>query len=73
VALVVVIEELNDEIGDKVEIYHVDVDHTSLANRFNVTSIPCVLAFKDGEVIGTLVGVVSIEKYYEMVGMKNEK
>lgn len=41
----------------KVEIVKVNVDeHVDLAKRFNVRSIPTVIAFKEGKNLGTMVG-----------------
>ena len=49
-------EELNDEIKD-VEFVKVNVDNNpQQAARYRVASIPTLLAFKNGTVVGQLVG-----------------
>ncbi|HSL85494.1 MAG TPA: thioredoxin [Bacteroidales bacterium] len=49
-------EELNDEIED-VEFVKVNVDNNpQQAARYRVASIPTLLAFKNGTVVGQLVG-----------------
>lgn|SRR5690554_5642872 len=52
-----VLEELDQEIGDKVKIAKLDVDdNQETAAQFGVMSIPTLLLFKDGEVVDKLVG-----------------
>ncbi|WP_311408022.1 thioredoxin [Liquorilactobacillus uvarum] len=52
-----VIEQLDEEIGDKVSFSKVDVDqNTDVASKFGIMSIPTLLIKKDGEVVDTLVG-----------------
>lgn len=49
-------EELNDEIND-VEFVKLNVDENpQQAARYRVASIPTLLAFKNGSVVGQLVG-----------------
>ncbi|GAJ25997.1 thioredoxin [Liquorilactobacillus sucicola DSM 21376 = JCM 15457] len=52
-----VIEQLDEELGDKVSFSKVDVDqNTAVASKFGIMSIPTLLIKKDGEVVDTLVG-----------------
>ncbi|KRM95770.1 thioredoxin [Liquorilactobacillus aquaticus DSM 21051] len=52
-----VIEQLDEEIGDKVSFSKVDVDqNTEVASKFGIMSIPTLLIKKDGAVVDTLVG-----------------
>jgi len=52
-----VLEELDSEIGDKVQIKKLDVDdNPQTAANFGVMSIPTLLVFKDGEVVDKVVG-----------------
>ena len=54
-----VLEEIAQELGDKVTIGKVNVDeHPGLAARFQVRSIPTLLFFKGGEVIDQVIGAV---------------
>ena len=56
------IEELAHS-QDKIKVCKVNVDEQGpLAMQFKVMTIPTLIAFKDGEVVGKLVGVQSKEK-----------
>ena len=66
-----VIEELSEELGEKVKFVKVNVDDNPLSStQYRVASIPTVMIFKDGKVVDTLVGFrpkqsmkTSIEKH----------
>jgi thioredoxin 1 len=64
-----VLEQLSEELSGKVEIIKVDVDvEQQLAQKYNVMSIPTLLLFKDGNVIGQVVGFQSkamLEKFIQ--------
>ena len=52
-----VIEQLGQEMGDKVAFNKVDVDENqATAAKFGIMSIPTLLIKKDGQVVDTLVG-----------------
>ncbi|MDX8359361.1 MULTISPECIES: thioredoxin [Bacillaceae] len=52
-----VLEELDQEMGDKVKIVKLDVDdNQETAAKFGVMSIPTLLVFKNGEVVDKVVG-----------------
>lgn len=52
-----VIEQLADELGDKVTIGKVDVDkNQATATAYGVMSIPTMVIQKDGKVVDTLIG-----------------
>ena len=54
------IDELSKEYAGKIKIGKVDVDSNSkVATQFGVMSIPTVVFFKKGKVMGQLVGAVS--------------
>jgi thioredoxin 1 len=54
-----VLEELADEMGDKVTIAKLDVDSAQeVAMRFGVQSIPTLLLFKGGEVADRALGAL---------------
>lgn len=58
-----VIEELAAEYAGKVKIGKLDVDNnTQSAAKFRVMSIPTIVIIKNGEVLDTVVGVVSKEE-----------
>ena len=55
-----VIDELASEFGDKVTVAKIDVDsQQELATKFQVSSIPTIIVFKDGEIAERFVGVTS--------------
>ncbi len=55
-----VIDELATEFGDKVTVGKIDVDsQQELAMKFQVSSIPTLIVFKDGEIAERFVGVTS--------------
>ncbi|KRM06461.1 thioredoxin [Liquorilactobacillus ghanensis DSM 18630] len=52
-----VVEELDEEMNDKVSFGKVDVDQNKqVASEFGIMSIPTLLIKKDGQVVDTLVG-----------------
>ena len=51
------LEELAEELGDRVRVVKVDVDESgNLANRYGIRSIPTLIVFKEGKVVDQLVG-----------------
>ena len=62
------LEELSDEMGDKVTIAKVDMDtNQDLAVKYGVRSIPTLLMFKDGEPSAIQVGAVSKNKLSDWI------
>ncbi|AKA71466.1 MULTISPECIES: thioredoxin [Clostridium] len=52
-----VIDEISEELNDKVEFLKLNVDENPVtSNQYRVASIPTVMIFKDGKVVDTLVG-----------------
>jgi thioredoxin 1 len=52
-----ILEELAAEHADAFSVGKLDVDHNvQTATKFSVMSIPTLLVFKDGQVVGRLVG-----------------
>src|SRR5690625_6757293 len=53
-----VLEELNEEMGDKVKIVKLNVDdNQETAGEYGVMSIPTLLLMKDGNVVDQVVGL----------------
>lgn len=53
-----ILEGINEEIGDKVKIYKVDVDKNEMfARTYGIMSIPTLMIFKDGVAKEKHVGV----------------
>lgn len=60
-----VLDELAQELGDKVKITKLDVEnpaHQALAVQYQIQSIPNLKVFKDGKVIREIVGFNTREK-----------
>ncbi len=53
-----VLEEVQEELGDKVKIFKVDVDESeALARKFGVMMIPTMVIFENGEVRDKHIGL----------------
>lgn len=50
------LEEVAEELADRLKIVKVNVDATSLAGQHGVMNIPTMILFKDGEEIDRMVG-----------------
>lgn len=63
-----VLEELDQEMGDKVKIVKIDVDENQeTAQKFGVMSIPTLLVLKNGEVVDKTVGYQPKEALAELL------
>ena len=55
-----IVEELANEMTDKVKVVHVDIDvNQDLAADYNVLSVPTLILFKNGEEVERNVGLAS--------------
>lgn len=64
-----ILEELDEQLGDKVKICKLDVDdEPAIAQRFGVMSIPTLMVFRNGEIISKEVGVHTVEQLMTMLG-----
>ena len=55
----------------EVKVTAVNVDENEeLAEKYEVSSIPCVVVLKDGEEVARNVGVISLKKLEKMVGLR---
>lgn len=64
--MVPVVEELSEKVKGKAKVGKVNVDDNSaLAGKFGVKSIPTFVVFKDGKVVDTFTGSVSVEELEE--------
>lgn len=56
-ALGPIVEQVSDEMADRLAVYKCDVDaESALAQRFNIVSIPTLILFKNGKPVHTMVG-----------------
>ncbi|ABE52734.1 thioredoxin family protein [Methanococcoides burtonii] len=57
-----ILEQLEGELGDKVEFKMVDVDqNNALAGKYGVSAVPTLIIEKDGEVVKRYTGVTSAD------------
>lgn len=64
-----ILEEVNDEIGDKVTIAKLNVDNNpESASRFGVMSIPTLMVFQNGKMKSKLVGLQPKEQLVQWLG-----
>ena len=62
-----VVDQLAEELeGVKVAKINID-EQMELAEKYNVSSIPCVVAFKNGEEVGRSVGLVPKQKLVDLL------
>ena len=56
-----ILDAFEAEMGDVVKVGKVDVDEEpNIARKYNIFSIPTIIAFRDGEEIARTVGVTDI-------------
>ena len=57
-----VLQQISQDYAGKLKVAKVNVDDNGeIAQKFNIVSIPTLLLFKDGEVVGQQVGAVPRE------------
>src|SRR2546421_10508492 len=67
-AIAPVVEQLAGEYAGKVKVVKVNIDENpKTPTQYDVRSIPTLLMFKDGKVVGQIVGAVPKPKIEELV------
>ena len=62
------LEELAEKYSESLSVCKVDVDsNKELALQYNVRSIPSLMIFKNGEMVDSLIGAVSLEELEDLV------
>jgi thioredoxin 1 len=62
------VEQLATEMAGKVKVAKIDVDDApNVASRFGITSIPCLMIFKDGQNVDHRVGALPKKAMQEWV------
>ena len=62
------LEELAEKYSENLSVCKVDVDaNRELALQYNVRSIPSLIIFKNGEMVDSLIGAVSLEELEDLV------
>jgi len=58
-----ILEEVEKELN--IKLYKVNVDdYPSLAEKYNILSIPTLLCFKNGSLVGRITGAMSKQRLY---------
>ncbi len=61
-----IIEELNDKFKGKIKFAKVNIeDNQALAQKFQISSIPNMILFKDGKQVTSFLGSMSSEDFEE--------
>lgn len=67
-ALTPLLEEIDEEVGDKAKVNKVNVDENQeLAMEHGIRGIPTVKVYKDGEEVESLVGLHPKDTYLEII------
>lgn len=52
-----VLEKVSEDLGDKVEFYHLDVDESpDASSKFGIRGVPTMIVFHNGQEIDRMVG-----------------
>ena len=63
-----IIEEISQELKDTVKVVKVNVDEAQeISSKYNVTGIPTVILFKDGQIVETIVGFRQKQDYLNAI------
>ncbi|MCC5832947.1 MAG: thioredoxin [Chlamydiales bacterium] len=63
-----IVEELAQEMSGKMTVAKVDTDQSvNVAAKFEVTSIPTLILFKDGQLVKRVVGLKDLDALRKMV------
>lgn len=64
-----VLQAFAEEVGTSAVVGKVDVDlDPDLANRYNIRSLPTILSFRNGQVVGQLNGLVNVNALRGLLG-----
>ena len=67
-----VLDEVEKELKGKATVAKLDIDHSSaIAAKFQVTSVPTLVLFKDGKEIDRLIGVRDAEAIKSFISKAN--
>lgn len=62
------VEEVANEMGDKLKVAKVNIDHNpDTPQKYGVRGIPTLMIFKDGQLVATKVGALPKSKLIEWI------
>lgn len=65
-----IIDQVAQKVDGKAKVFKLNVDENpKTAGKYNITGIPTVIVFKNGQVHKQMVGVQAMEAYFETVGV----
>lgn len=63
-----ILDEISEDMSDKLSFYGIDVDQNgSLAQEFGISSIPCVIIFKNGKEVDRMLGFVPKQNVVDFI------
>ena len=63
-----ILDEVASGYADKLKIAKLDVDQNAeTAQKYGIRSIPCLMLFKDGDIVATQVGALSKSQLSEFI------
>ena len=54
-----ILEDLSEEFAGKVKVCKANIETTTLTRKYNVSSIPAILVFNNGNVQNTMIGMTN--------------
>lgn len=65
-----ILEQLQEEMKESLKIVKMDVDQAQLtAAEFDITSIPTILLFKNGQMKGKVVGLKNLQELKQFISL----
>ncbi len=58
-----ILDSLEPKYSGKIKFAKVDVDNTSIAQKYSIRGVPTILLFAEHEIVNTLVGAQTKDRY----------
>ncbi len=67
-----VLKQVKDKVGDNATIIKIDVDRNpALANAYNISGVPTLILFRNGQVLWRQSGVVAAAQLEKVIAQHN--